>query len=246
MRKIKQYLKKVGLTQKEFAERIGLSRPTLDTYIEMYEQGKTIPKERYNIIFKRLFDDEQLFANDFYDALQNAESLLKRDQQYGTSDLDPKAADYVSLIVRNMNHDFSEGGWNKYVYIFINILITNYRHNDVFQRLVEYFIFLNGIEPVESIKKEQIPYFANLFKVFHCLCENPDVYEECDYQAFLSRCLEIKQDKGKKADEKKNNLKKRIQDMITNYEKKGIELTEEEIVEEIKKQFIKEKLEKGE
>lgn len=246
MRKIKQYLKEVGLTQKEFAERIGLSRPTLDTYIEMYEQGKTIPKERYNIIFKRLFDDEQLSANDFYDALQNAERLLKRDQQYGTSDLDPKAADYVSLIVRNMNHDFSEGGWNKYVYTFINILITNYRHNDVFQRLVEYFIFLNGIEPVESIKKEQIPYFANLFKVFHCLCENPDVYEECDYQAFLSRCLEIKQDKEKKADERKNNLKKRIQDMITNYEKKGIELTEEEIVEEIKKQFIKEKLEKGE
>lgn len=246
MRKIKQYLKEVGLTQKEFAERIGLSRPTLDTYIEMYEQGKTIPKERYNIIFNRLFDDEQLSANDFYDALQNAERLLKRDQQYGTSDLDPKAADYVSLIVRNMNHDFSEGGWNKYVYTFINILITNYRHNDVFQRLVEYFIFLNGIEPVESIKKEQIPYFANLFKVFHCLCENPDVYEECDYQAFLSRCLEIKQDKEKKADERKNNLKKRIQDMITNYEKKGIELTEEEIVEEIKKQFIKEKLEKGE
>ena len=36
MQNIKQYLKDVGITQKEFAERIGLSRPTLDTYIEMY------------------------------------------------------------------------------------------------------------------------------------------------------------------------------------------------------------------
>ena len=32
--------------------------------------------------------------------------------------------------------------------------------------------------------------------------------------------------------------------MITDYEKKGIELTEEEIIEEIKKQLIKEKMDK--
>ena len=55
---------------------------------------------------------------------------------------------------------------------------------------------------------------------------------------------EIKIDKTKKADIRKNNLKNRIQDMITDYEKKGIELTEEEIIEEIKKQLIKEKMDK--
>ena len=166
MQNIKQYLKDVGITQKEFAERIGLSRPTLDTYIEMYEHGQAIPKERYDIIFKRLFDNENNSANIFFDNLQNLEALLKRDQQYGTSDLEPKAADYVSLIVRNMNHDFRKEGWNKDVYTFINILITNYRNNEVFQQLVEYFIVLNGIKSVESIKNEQIPYCANLFRAF--------------------------------------------------------------------------------
>ena len=135
-------------------------------------------------------------------------------------------------------------GWNKDVYTFINILITNYRNNEVFQQLVEYFIVLNGIKSVESIKNEQIPYFANLFRAFHNLCENPNEYEESDFKAFLSRCKEIKIDKTKKADIRKNNLKNRIQDMITDYEKKGIELTEEEIIEEIKKQLIKEKMDK--
>ena len=110
--------------------------------------------------------------------------------------------------------------------------------------MVEYFIVLNGIKSVESIKSEQIPYFANLFKIFHNLCEHPSEYEENDYKAFLSRCEEIKKDKTKKADKRKNNLKNRIQNMITDYEKKGIELTEEEIIEEIKKQLIKEKMDK--
>ena len=90
MQNIKQYLKDVGITQKEFAERIGLSRPTLDTYIDMYEHGQTIPKERYDIIFKRLFDNENNAEKIFFDNLKNLEGLLKRDRQYGTSDLEPK------------------------------------------------------------------------------------------------------------------------------------------------------------
>ena len=53
MYNIKQYLKDIGITQKEFAERLGLSRPTLDTYIDMFEGNQTIPKERYDIIFNR-------------------------------------------------------------------------------------------------------------------------------------------------------------------------------------------------
>lgn len=44
---------------------------------------------------------------------------------------------------------------------------------------------------------------------------------------------------------KEKNLKTRIQDMITEYEKKGIDLNEEEIIEAIKNQIIQEKLDEG-
>lgn len=126
MHNIKRYLKDVGITQKEFAERIGLSRPTLDTYIEMFESGQTIPKERYDIIFKGLFDSDNGSKREFTKNLQQVENLLIRDKKYGTSDLEPEAADYVSLIIRNMNRDLKIADWNKDVYTFINILISNY------------------------------------------------------------------------------------------------------------------------
>lgn len=47
---IKKYLKSAGITQKQFAEKMNLSRPTLDTYIEMYEHGQTLPKKSMMII----------------------------------------------------------------------------------------------------------------------------------------------------------------------------------------------------
>ncbi len=245
MHNIKQYLKDVGITQKEFAERIGLSRPTLDTYIEMFESGQTIPKERYDIIFKRLFDCDNCSAEEFSKNLQQVENLLSRDQKYGTSDLEPEAADYVSLIVRNMNKDLKMADWNKDVYTFINILISNYRENEIFKQLVEYFIFLNDIRSVETIEEYQIPYFANIFRAFHSLSEDPSVYNKQDYEEFLKRCFEIREDKKKLVNERKNKLKERIQKMISEYEKKGIDLNEEEIIEAIKKQIIQEKMNNG-
>lgn len=245
MHNIKQYLKDVGITQKEFAERIGLSRPTLDTYIEIFESGQTIPKERYDIIFRRLFDSDNDSAEEFAKNLQQIENLLRRDQKYGTSDLEPEAADYVSLIVRNMNRDLKIEDWNKDVYTFINLLISNYRKNEIFLQLVEYFIYLNGIRSVETIKEKQIPYFANIFRAFHGLAEDSSVYDEQDYQGFLMRCFEIREDKKKRTDKRKSKLKERIQNMIAEYDKKGIDLNEEEIVEAIKNQILHEKIDSG-
>ena len=245
MYNIKQYLKDVGITQKELAERIGLSRPTLDTYIEMFEGNQTIPKERYDIIFNRLFGSKKVSEEEFEKKLQQVENLLNRDRKYGTSDLNPEAADYVSSIVRNMTKDLKLENWNQDVYIFINILISNYRKNEVFQQLVEYFMYLNNIRKIELIEEKQKPYFANIYKAFHGLIENPDIYAEKDYQDFLNRCEEIREEKNKRNSERKNNLKNRIQDMVAEYEKKGIDLSEEEIVEAIKNQLVQERLNAG-
>jgi len=242
---IKKYLKNMGITQKEFSERMGLSRPTLDAYIEMFENGKTIPKERYEIIFRRLFDSGNDSVAEFFEKLQEAEYLLHRDLNYGTNNLETEAADYVSLIVQNMNKDFKLKNWNEDVYIFINILISNYRKNEIFQQLVEYFIYLNDIRSISEIKERQKPYFANIFKALHSLSVNPCEYDEYDYQNFLNRCSEIREHKKRQNNVYENNIKKRIQNMITEYEKKGIDLSEEEIIEAINNQLIREKMFQG-
>ena len=77
------------------------------------------------------------------------------------------------------------------------------------------------------------------------MTENPSVYDEQDYQNFLNRCFEISESKKKVKDKRKNKLKERIQNMIAEYDKKGIDLNEEEIVEAIKNQILHEKIDSG-
>ena len=81
--------------------------------------------------------------------------------------------------------------------------------------------------------------------MFHGLIKEPDLYEVEDYQAFINRCIEIKSEKEKKNNRRKDRLKKKIQEMVTEYEKKGMDLSEVEILEEIKNQLVQEKLKSG-
>ena len=40
---IKEYLKSIHMTQKELADRLVLSRPTLDTYIQIFQMDEVLP-----------------------------------------------------------------------------------------------------------------------------------------------------------------------------------------------------------
>ena len=44
---IKDYLKSIHMTQKELADRLSLSRPTLDTYIQMFQVNENLPRDKY-------------------------------------------------------------------------------------------------------------------------------------------------------------------------------------------------------
>lgn len=238
---IKEYLKQVGITQKELAEKLGLSRPTLDSYIAMYESNTQIPKERYKIIFERLFGEGTKSNGEFINVLNQMEALLSRDKNYGISDLEPIAADYISLALRNMKKDVSKEGWNRDVYTFINYVVLNYRNNELIEQLVEYFIFLNDMRRISSIQDYQKPYFANIYKTFKGLGERPDLYDEQDFRDFVKRCKEIQSKKQRNTENQSKRIKNRIEALVNDYKEKGVELSEEEIITEISNQMIMEK-----
>ncbi len=52
---IKEQLNHIGIKIKTFAEILGISRQTLDTYIKLYEANKKIPNERFQRIFDIVF-----------------------------------------------------------------------------------------------------------------------------------------------------------------------------------------------
>ena len=230
---IKEYLKSIGITQKDFADRVGLSRPTLDTYIDLYENGNPIPKERYAIAFSTLFDEGPYTSEDFTSKLQRIEKLFNRDERYEISELEPLAADYVTSILRNMKRDMMLIDWNEDVYTFINILISNYRRNEIMQQLAEYFIFLNAFRDADEIEEKQKSYFANFYRTFDALLKNPKEYNKDNYLGFLKRCEEIKVDKEKDARSVKKQLLDQIQKIVDEGKKKGIIFSEEEIITEI-------------
>lgn len=234
---VKAYLKEVGFTQKELAERIGLSRPTLDSYISMYEEGITIPKERYAIVFNDLFGTPNISAEEFRDRLTHLENLLNRDQNYGTSDLDTVAADYISMVITTMKKDMKRKDWDKDLYTFINLLITSYHDNTILKQFIEYFLVLNNVRDLADVKDWQKPYMANIFRTFRSINDNPNEYDEKDYMDFEKRCETIRSAKKRIA----NNIQVRIRALFDEYRKMGIDVSEEEIIEKISNQLIQEK-----
>lgn len=237
---IKKTLREFGLTQKEFAEKLELSRPTLDTYIQLYESGKEIPKEKYRIIFSCLFENDYS-REEFENELQDLIGLLERDKRYGTADLSAEASDYVSTIMNQMRKDLRSEEWNRDIYCFINILLSNYKTNKIFKELSSYFVYLNGIKKIEEIQEEQISYLANYYKVFHELKETPEKYERKDYEAFLVRCQEIDNEKKQRQEKKKEALKEQIHKMLVEKEKLGVELSEEDIIHALREQLVEKK-----
>lgn len=232
MKNIKQYLKQIGVSKQHLCEQIQLSRPTLDSYIKLYESGKVIPRERYQIIFEKLFDvelDEELFNVQ----LENVKRLLERDERLGTEKLDAMAADVVSRLKDRMLEDMSQGEWNQSVYTFIDLLICNYKKNSFFEKLAEYFTFLNRSEINDEVKEEQIPYFANFYRVFDFILKHSGEYDEKDYNAFLKRRNEICHNRQSEEEERKNRINQLFEDTAKELEEIGIKATDEEIIKAV-------------
>lgn len=235
---IKDYLKIIGISKQEFAAEIKLSRPTLDSYIIAYENGEAIPRERYQIIFNELFG-ETLERDVFLATLERLKNLLERDERLGTDALDANAADMVSRLKDRMLQDMSQGYWNQSVYIFIDMLIANYRKNIIFQRLAEYFTFLNRSNLDDCAANEQIPYFAQFYRLFNSLLKDSITYDERDYRTFLKRREQIIRSRISEQEKKEENIKKLISDTVRELQKTGIDATETEILKAILDKFNK-------
>ena len=232
MNNIKEYLKTMGISKLEFANEIKLSRPTLDAYITAYENGETIPRERYQIIFDDLFGEE-LELEAFQETLKRLKNLLDRDERLGTDKLEAGAADMVSRLKERMLQDMGQGDWNQSVYVFIDMLITSYRQSVIFEKLAEYFTYLNRSKLDDNASDDQIPYFVQFYKVFDSLLKNPLSYEKTDFEAFMRRRKQIIEGRKKEQEEKEDTIKKLIFDTAKELEETGIVATDAEILKAV-------------
>ena len=230
MDSIKKYLKSIGITQIYLAEALNISRPTLDLYIELYEKQKNIPKERYNIIFQKLFDEKIDDKDEFLRRLDISRTLLNRDERLSTSGLDALAADYISDI-HDMLIETAKTDWDEQVYKFILLLLGSYKKNAILYYIMAYFVDLNLDTDPDGYDEDKKLYYSNLFNLFNEMKNHRIEFNEEKYGEFLKRKFEISQKKKCKNEETLNKLKDILELKIKDLDSKGIELSADKIIE---------------
>lgn len=212
MYNIKTYLKEIQITKQALAKRLRISRMTLDLYISMYEQGTENPRERYQIIFDALFK-EKLSREDFLKALDQATALLCDDTNFGPEESDSRAANIVSRLRHRMLRDMSKDGWEPGVYLFVEILLANYRNNEVLKKLSEYFAYMYRGDLNKEPDQDQIAYFVKFYNLFRSLtCEKLE-YNNFDYAAMISQRDAILRERQAKREEQQKNIMQLVTDV---------------------------------
>lgn len=234
---IKDFLKSIAKTKSELAKDLELSRPTLNQYIEMYETGKKIENERYNIIFDRLFSDEEMTRKQFDINLASVKFLLERDRKYDIGNLNPEDADMVARIHNKMIQDLGKNNWNKKVYDTILILLENYRSDTVMNELACYYSDLNSNSDLSDLSEKNKTYYSYYNMVLGKIEDKEPKYNDDEYKQFLRRRDEIREEKRESIDLKSKKIRRKMQQILADVEKEFIQkkedVSEYEIMHEV-------------
>lgn len=234
---IGQYLKSIGKTKTDLAEELSLSRPTLNHYIDLFEAGKTIENERYNIIFRRLFSEQVDNKELFERKLDAVKYLLERDKKYDIGSLTPEAADLVARIHNIMVNDLSSADWNRKVYETISIILIRYRNDAIFNELSGYFSDLNSDVDLTGISAQTMAYYSYFYKCFQALLNGQPDLDLDLYNAFLERRAQLSDERAKKNAQKAENIKEILNNTLNEieleYQENGVEASEDELLTEL-------------
>ena len=243
---IKKKLKdEIKINLSEFAKELEISRPTLNSYIEMFERGEKISSDKHQLIFEKLFTNESITRDQFNEILNRYHRLLERDKILGTLDYDVKTTDLMASIIDKIKKDIDEKDYDEDIYTFINILIRSYKKEKTFLRLAKYFLYLNGSKSVSEIQDDEKAFISNCYKFLSAERDKKLSYNEEDFNKFLNRIVEIKaaNDKDKKNASRnlmENQLKKMLDKKIQEEIQKQLELGVN--IEDIDMQVIIEKV----
>lgn len=223
---VKKILRDNNISLSDFANDLGISRPTLYAYIDMYERGLIIPKKKYQKIFSVLFDCDNL--DDFHLIYNN---LFNRNSKKILNDIDGLKDKLLKTTIENIENDFKTAGWNEDVYKFINIILSSYKREPLFSHVIRYFLVLNGQLDYRSIDFEDEKYLLYYYQMF-----SNDKYNRLDYnyqleKEFIDRINEIQLNKNKKNNSMEKLILEKIKQEINVLQELGIELSNDELRE---------------
>jgi len=228
---IKSKLKEVNVTLSDFANKLEVSRPTLNNYITLYEKGEELPNEKYQLIFEELFEDDVNTKEEFEATLDRYNKLLTRDKLLGTIQFDTKTTDLMTSIIERMKEDLQNNDYDDSIYVFINNMIGSYRDDPSFSTIANFALYLNNIKDLEEIKNEDKPFISNFYKLLELQKEDKLMIDQEYYNKFINEVKEletsINNEQQKKAEEiYENTIKERINKEIQEQLKLGLDIKE--------------------
>ena len=134
---IKKNLKSLDIKISKLATELGVSRPTLDAYIEYYENGQQIPNEGYQKIFEYLFSGEEINSVEFAQRYDYVKRVMLADAKTG-AELSLQAKRENS-VVKNIVDILDSGTLEAPLVEFINLFINN-KDKDLVKAIYYYFI----------------------------------------------------------------------------------------------------------
>lgn len=229
---IKAKLKSYDTTLAELAKLLYISRPTLNTYISMFENNQKLSNEKYQIIFETLFSGE-LSKEDFDKYVCRFNNMITRDELLGTSSLNPVKTDTIYYLIDEMKKDLYTDDSNEKVYIFIRMLLNSYRSVPVFEDLIDYFLTLNNLSELSSYDLNKQQKLSMYYEFFSKIRDNKITYEQRNLDLFNERIEQLKEQNQKAMDALKNKINEKVNSEIARQVKTGKDinfLTETDII----------------
>lgn len=210
--KIKDFLKRYKLTLKELAELLELSRPTLNSYINQYENGEEITNPQYQQIFK------EIFSRDWKEKIEIVEEikLLKKNEIKIEDEYSLENLELINSIKEKMYSDMKGEKGVLPLYKFINSVLYNYNKDDGLTGYIDYNLFLNGLKDIGEISESEKTLVSNIFPIMRGHVEKNLSFNEEGYKLFIKRIEEIK----KFREEESKRIEREFQERI----KKELEL----------------------
>ena len=150
---IKQKLKNNGLTLTKFCEDFKISRPTMNSYVKLHEEGKTLSNDLFQRIFDYLFVDESKTVDEFNEKYGTVLKYYK--QRIGTTDNvlaydEHSNRNYNSLLL-TLQKDMINESISDSKYEFINYVLKN---NDVVVNdFIDFYLSILGIQKFNLSKR---------------------------------------------------------------------------------------------
>lgn len=213
---IKKLLKKYHVTLTQFSDDFKISRPTLNRYIEDFENEKPLPSDIFQKIFDYLFDedvkDEQAFMEryhfvlDYYYRKYDEEGNLKDEVKRAYNERNYNAL-LMTLQKDMVDHKIPETKFK-----FINHIIKS--DDQLLNDYIDFYLAYQGLEKFDISKRSNNKIIVLLFKAF---IEHQDDMTKADFSVLddfirhnnlkLERRTSIKENVNKK-------LSQRIMDII--------------------------------